>query len=274
MRGPGETQLETDRRLIGKRIQAINSRLEKVKRQRQQGRRLRKRTGTPVISLVGYTNAGKSSLFNYLTGESVYAADKLFATLDPTLRRVELNFGREIILSDTVGFIRHIPHELIEAFHATLEEIMCADLLLHVIDVTDEQRYAHMEQVNDVIEKIGAASVPQILVFNKIDAAQEQTVRVEQVNGGLPRVWLSARTGEGVAELLEVITEYLNAAKRTYELHLPPGAGKFRASLFQQGAVRDEYPREQGGWIMHICLDTPLLHRLCHDHGMDLSTIQ
>ena len=151
---------------------------------------------------------------------------------------------------------------------------MCADLLLHVIDVTDEQRYAHMEQVNDVIEKIGAASVPQILVFNKIDAAQEQAVRVERVNGGLPRVWLSARTGEGVAELLEVITEYLNAAKRTYELHLPPGAGKFRASLFQQGAVRDEYPREQGGWIMHICLDTPLLHRLCHDHGMDLSTIQ
>ena len=274
LRGPGETQLETDRRLIGKRIKAINGRLEKVKRQRQQGRRLRKRTGTPVVSLVGYTNAGKSTLFNYLTGESVYAADKLFATLDPTLRRVELNSGMEIILSDTVGFIRHIPHELIEAFHATLEEIIRADLLLHVIDVTDEQRYTHMEQVNEVIEKIGAASVPQILVFNKVDASEGQKSRVEQYNGGLPRVWLSAHTGDGVAELLEVIQDYLNAAGSTYELHLPPDAGKFRASLFQRGAVREEYPQEQGGWVMHICLDTSSLHRLCHDHGMDLSTLQ
>ena len=274
LRGPGETQLETDRRLIGKRIRAINARLEKVRRQRQQGRRLRKRTGTPVVSLIGYTNAGKSTLFNYLTGESVYAADKLFATLDPTLRRIGLNRGMEVILSDTVGFIRHIPHELIDAFHATLEEIMCADLLLHVVDVTDEQRYAHMDQVNEVIEKIGAASVPQILVFNKVDAVPGQIDRVEQINGGLPRVWLSAQTGDGVTELLEVIENHLNSAGKNHELHLPPGAGKFRASLFQRGAVREEHPREQGGWIMHICLDTPSLQRLCHDHGMDLSTIQ
>ncbi len=179
-------------------------------RQRQQSGRLRKRSGTPVISLVGYTNAGKSTLFNHLTGSSVYTADKLFATLDPTLRRVELDGNFPVIFSDTVGFIRHIPHDLIQSFHATLEEVRSADLLLHVIDVTDEQRYQHMEQVNEVIEDIGAAPVPQILVFNKVDANEGSGCRVEYTNGGLPRVWISARTGEGVEALKEVLLECLN----------------------------------------------------------------
>ncbi|MEX2523915.1 MAG: ribosome rescue GTPase HflX [Gammaproteobacteria bacterium] len=273
LRGPGETQLETDRRLIGKRIKTINTRLGKVTRQRQQSGRLRKRSGTPVISLVGYTNAGKSTLFNQLTGASVYAADKLFATLDPTLRRVELDGNFPVIFSDTVGFIRHIPHDLIQSFHATLEEVRSADLLLHVIDVTDEQRYQHLEQVNEVIEDIGAAAVPQILVFNKVDA-NEGACRVEYTNGGLPRVWISAGTGEGLAALKSVLLECLNNSGEIHQLRVPPEAGRFRASLFRQGAVCEEHPDNTGGWVMEINLDSPSLRRLCRDHNMDLSMLQ
>lgn len=274
LRGPGETQLETDRRLIGKRIKTINTRLDKVIRQRQQGSRLRKRSGIPVVSLVGYTNAGKSTLFNLLTGSTVYTADQLFATLDPTLRRAQLNSGLPVILSDTVGFIRHLPHDLIQAFHATLEEVKSADLLLHVIDVTDEQRYHHMEQVNEVIESIGAARVPQILVFNKVDASDAHAVRVERFNGGLPRVWVSARTGEGVAALKDAIDACLRDVPETHRLHIPPEAGEFRASLFREGAVCDEHPDEFGGWVVEVNLDSPSLQRLCRHHNMDLSALQ
>ena len=169
LRGPGETQLETDRRLIKKRIKTLNFRLDKVRQQREQGRRQRKKTAIPVISLVGYTNSGKSTLFNRITGASVYTANKLFATLDPTLRRVELKSGRSCIISDTVGFIRHIPHNLIDAFHATLQETHEADLLLHIIDVDEENRQSRIEQVNQVIKDIGAEFIPQIEVYNKID---------------------------------------------------------------------------------------------------------
>jgi len=274
LRGPGETQLETDRRLIGKRIKTINNRLDKVIRQRQQGSRLRQRSGVPVVSLVGYTNAGKSTLFNHLTGASVYSADKLFATLDPTLRRMEFDNGLPVILSDTVGFIRHIPHDLIQAFHATLEEVKSADLLLHVIDVTDEQRYQHMDQVNDVIESIGAARVPQILVFNKVDAHPDQDGRVEKIDRRLPRVWVSARTGEGLEALKEAVYGCLYGAAETHRLRLPPEAGKFRATLFQQGAVNGECPDEYGGWIVDVNMDSPSLQRLCRDHNMDLASLQ
>lgn len=274
LRGPGETQLETDRRLIGKRIRTINHRLDKFTRQRQQGSRLRKRSGVPVVSLVGYTNAGKSTLFNRLTGADVYTADQLFATLDPTLRRMELANSQPVILSDTVGFIRHIPHDLIQAFHATLEEVKSADLLLHVIDVTDEQRYQHMDQVNEVIDSIGASGVPQILVFNKIDAHVNQDSGVNQTNGGPPRVRVSAVTGAGMEELKDTIIGYLHASSEPRRLHIPPEAGKFRASLFQQGAVCDEHPDAFGGWVMDIKLDSPSLLRLCRDHDMDLSSLQ
>jgi GTP-binding protein HflX len=274
LRGPGETQLETDRRLLGNRIKTINTRLDKVSRQRQQSSRLRKRSGTPVVSLVGYTNAGKSTLFNRLTGAEVYAADKLFATLDPTLRRVEMNGGFPVILSDTVGFIRHIPHDLIQAFHATLEEVRSADLLLHVIDVTDEQRHEHMEQVNQVIDDIGAAGVPQVLVYNKVDAHDGQRARVAWGDGSTPRVWISAQTGEGLDTLMQVIHERLNDSGEVHRLRLPPEAGGLRASLFRQGAVCDEQPDDTGGWVMQINLDSPSLQRLCRDHDMELSTLQ
>jgi len=274
LRGPGETQLETDRRLIGKRIKTINHRLDKVSRQRQQGSRLRKRSGVPVVSLVGYTNAGKSTLFNRLTGADVYTADQLFATLDPTLRRMELVNGQPVILSDTVGFIRHIPHDLIQSFHATLEEVKSADLLLHVIDVTDEQRYQHMDQVNEVIDSIGASGVPQILVLNKVDAHANPESGMEQTNGGTPRARVSAMTGAGVEELKDAITAFLYASSEPRRLHIPPEAGKFRASLFQTGAVCDEYPDEFGGWVIEVKMDPPSLQRLCRDHDVDLSSLQ
>mgnify|MGYP006101033117 CR=1 FL=1 len=274
LRGPGETQLETDRRMIGKRIKTITGRLDKVKKQRQQGRKSRKRSGTPVISLVGYTNAGKSTLFNSLTGESVYTAHKLFATLDPTLRKVELAPGVDIILSDTVGFIKHIPHDLIQAFRATLEEIRSADLLLHIVDVTDDQRFEHIEQVNQVISEIDAERVPQIMVFNKVDKVESIQSKIERAGFELPSVWLSAQTHEGIMELKSVIHEYIKAENAMYEIHVPADGGKLRANLFALGAVYKENPDDSGGWVMQISIDSPSLQRLCRDNDTDLSMLQ
>ncbi len=274
LRGPGETQLETDRRQIGKRIKTIHSRLEKVRQQRHQSRRCRKRTATPVISMVGYTNAGKSSLFNRLTGASVHTADKLFATLDTTLRKLEIAPGNPAVLSDTVGFIRHIPHDLIKAFHATLEEIQEADLLIHVIDVNDEERSSHIGQVNLVLEEIGAAAVPQIQVFNKIDQIQDMPVRVDHYNGATPRVWLSARTGEGIEELRHTLNHCLKPSRQFHILHIPHSASKLRASLFQCGAVSEEHLDDRGTWVMQVNLDPLSLQKLCRDHGLDASMLQ
>ena len=274
LRGPGETQLETDRRMIGKRIKTINGRLDKVKQQRQQGRRWRRRSGIPVVSLIGYTNAGKSALFNSLTGESVYTAHKLFATLDPTLRKVELALGAAIILSDTVGFIRHIPHDLIQAFHATLEEIRSADLLLHVVDVTDEQRFDHTEQVNKVISAIDAEHVPQIMVFNKIDKVENILSKIERSGIELPVVWLSAHTGEGLRELKAVIHEYVKDKNASYQIHVPADRGRLRAKLFEKGAVYNDNPDGSGGWVMQITIDSQSLQRICRDNDIDLSMLQ
>lgn len=274
LRGPGETQLETDRRLIGKRIKTINSRLQKVSRQRSQGRRLRKRTMTPLVSLVGYTNAGKSTLFNSLTGASVYAVDKLFATLDMTLRKVDIGPGQTAILSDTVGFIRHIPHDLINAFHATLDEIKQADLLLHVIDVNDEQRSSHMQQVDKVIDEIGAATVPKILVYNKIDQSPDMTTRVEQYPDETPSIWLSAATGDGLEQLKALINSHVSPQRQQHILKIPISASKLRASLFSYGTVSEEHLDDIGGWVMHINIDTASLEKLCRDHGLDASLLQ
>jgi len=269
LRGPGETQLETDRRLIRKRIRTIKSRLEKIRQQRREGRKKRSRSAIPAVSLVGYTNAGKSTLFNYLTGASVYTADKLFATLDPTIRRSEAASDLPVTLSDTVGFIRHIPHDLIEAFHATLDETREADLLLHVIDVNDADRHAHIEQVNQVIHQIGAGAVPQIEVYNKIDLKQDLPARTEYNSLGEPhRVWLSARTGEGMDGLIAAVYRYLAARTRRHRLCLPATAGKLRAHLFDIGAVHTERADESGGWIMEVDMETLRLHRLCEDNGV------
>ncbi len=252
LRGPGETQLETDRRLLGGRIKQINKRLEKVNRQRDQGRRARKKADLPTVSLVGYTNAGKSTLFNCLTGAGVYSADQLFATLDPTLRRAELPDQRAVILADTVGFIRHLPHDLVAAFRATLQETREADLLLHVIDANDEERDAYTEQVNLVLEEIGAQDIPQLQVYNKIDLMGVDGRVDRDHEGRAERVWLSAKTGAGVDQLRVVLAEYFAREVVRGWLDLPPSAGKVRARFYEQGAVLHEEVDEDGDWHLEI----------------------
>jgi len=255
LRGPGETQLETDRRLIGDRIRQLRRRLEKVGRQREQGRRARRRAELPTVSLVGYTNAGKSTLFNRLTAAGVHAADQLFATLDPTLRRVELPTGYPMILADTVGFIRHLPHDLVAAFRSTLQETRDADLLLHVVDASDERRQGNIEQVQQVLEEIGAGERPVLTVYNKIDRLPGAEPRVERDAEGRPvRVWVSAITGEGIDELLGAIDARLDADMRRHTLHLPPAAGRLHARLHQMGVVSDEAPADDGGWHMTVTI--------------------
>ncbi|WP_409523400.1 ribosome rescue GTPase HflX [Nitrincola sp. MINF-07-Sa-05] len=247
LRGPGETQLETDRRLLRARIKAIQKRLEKVRKQRDQGRRARQRAEVPTISLVGYTNAGKSTLFNELTSSDVYAADKLFATLDPTLRKLELDDVGPAIFADTVGFIRHLPHKLVEAFRATLQETSDASLLLHVIDSFDEERQGHIEQVNHVLAEIGADEVPALLVYNKIDLLPDIGPRIDRDEDGVPvRVWVSAVTGAGTDLLLQAVSERLSTELFQGELTLSPAEGQFRSQLYTRGAVVGEKIEEDG----------------------------
>ena len=275
LRGPGETQLETDRRLIGQRIKMINQRLKRVKQQRSLSRQQRKRNDVPVISLVGYTNAGKSTLFNHLTGANVHAADQLFATLDPTLRRIETISGKNIILTDTVGFIRDLPHDLVESFQATLEEVREADLLIHVIDVEQEQRQQRIDEVNQVIDLIQASDVPQIEVYNKIDKYSEQKVRIEHPESGPnARIWLSSLTGEGVQQLMTSIDQHVSQNIRPHFLNLPVTAGQLRAKLFEIGAVRHEDVNEQGGWTMEVELEEFRLNKLCEEASLDIAELQ
>ncbi len=215
-----------------------------------------------MVALVGYTNAGKSTLFNRLSGATVYTEDKLFATLDPTLRQIDVAHGRRVVLSDTVGFIRHIPHDLINSFHATLEDVQAADLLLHVVDANAAERDAQMQQVNDVIDSIDAGAIPQILVFNKIDLKPGSALSAEWREGRAPCAWVSARTGAGTDELRTLINAMLTPAPERAALHLPASAGRLRACLFEHGVVLDERGDETGGWIMQVEMDPVQLRRL------------
>ena len=254
LRGPGETQLETDRRLLRARIKSIHKRLDKVRIQRSQNRRARARAEIPSVSLVGYTNAGKSTLFNMLTAAEVYAADQLFATLDPTLRRLEIGDVGPVVLADTVGFIRHLPHKLVEAFQATLQEAAEATLLIHVIDAADPDRDLNVEQVERVLEEVGALDAPMLKVMNKIDLLGIAP-RIERDAQGRPEtVWLSARDGQGRELLEQALSERLAEDVLDFDMLLSPQQGRLRASLHELGAVRQEHHEESGQIKLEIRL--------------------
>ncbi|MGZ8216438.1 ribosome rescue GTPase HflX [Methylomagnum sp.] len=253
LRGPGETQLETDKRLIAKRIAQIQKRLEKVDRQRNQSRVARRRAELPLIGLVGYTNAGKSTLFNALTGSTVYAADQLFATLDPTVRRLTLVPGLSVVLADTVGFIRHLPHELVAAFKSTLREAAEADLLLHVIDATDERMEETVAEVEAVLREIGAETVKCIQVFNKIDKLEGVEPRVEMDEQGLPsKLWLSAVSSIGLPLLLESLQTHFRGAMLRRTMHLSAEDAGLRSQLYSFGHIIKDDQDENGGWFMEV----------------------
>ncbi|HPE71660.1 MAG TPA: GTPase HflX [Candidatus Competibacter sp.] len=252
LRGPGETQLETDRRLLADRIRQIRLRLDRVERQREQGRRARRKADLPTVSLVGYTNAGKSTLFNALTQAGVYVADQLFATLDPTLRRLDLPSAEPIVLADTVGFVSRLPHELVAAFRSTLRETCEASLLLHVIDVGHPDRDDIIAQVDAVLTEIGAAEVPCLQIFNKIDLTGEPP-RLERDAEGQPRaVWLSAASGTGTDLLIAALAERLRGETMHGWLCLPPAAARLRARLFSLDAVVDERIGPAGEWLIEV----------------------
>ena len=270
LRGPGETQLETDRRLLRVRIRQIRQRLDTVRSQREQARRGRRRAELPSVSLVGYTNAGKSTLFNALTGSGVYAADQLFATLDPTFRRLDLDDLGPVVLADTVGFIRHLPHKLVEAFRATLEESSNADLLLHVIDAHEPERQLQIEQVLAVLEEIGAAEIPLLEVYNKLDLLEGIDPHIQRDAAGRPeRVWLSARDGRGLDLLRQAVAELLGDDLFVGTLHVPQHLGRLRAQLFAAGAVQGEAHDESGDMLLAIRVLRSELNRLISREGLE-----
>ena len=279
LRGPGEKQLETDRRLLGERIKTINKRLARVEQQRGLSRRSRERAELPVIALVGYTNAGKSTLFNSLTGASVGAADRLFQTLDPTLRRLELDAHCQAVLADTVGFVRDLPHDLVAAFKATLEETRSAALLLHVVDSSDPRRRAKIDEVNNVLAELGGEDVPQLVVYNKTDLLNGQAPdmaaetgaphRVDRDESGQPwRVWMSANDYTGLEHLRGAIAELVRPVISRHRLKLPLNAGRLRSKLFDLGVVRQESIADDGTWLLEVDINETALAQLCRGEGL------
>jgi GTP-binding protein HflX len=270
LRGPGETQLETDRRLIAKRIRTLKARLTKLARQRDTSRHVRREVPVPTVALVGYTNAGKSTLFNALTGSATYVADQLFATLDPTVRQVKLAGVGEVVLADTVGFVRALPHELVAAFRSTLQEARDADLLLHVVDASDPLRDERIEQVREVLRGIGAGGIRELVVLNKIDLSQEKPRIVQGADGIAALVSVSAVTGDGLPGLREALAHAVrpNQVRRT--LHLELLAAAVRSDLYRRNAVRTERQCEDGSWDLDVELDLTEVAKLLGSKGVTL----
>jgi GTP-binding protein HflX len=267
LRGPGETQLETDRRLIGARIRQLRSRLEQVDARRTMNRRNRVRAEVPTVALVGYTNAGKSTLFNALTNADVYVKDQLFATLDPTVRRLTLPDGGRIVVADTVGFVRDLPHELIAAFRSTLQEAREADLILHLIDASDPNRWQRVRQVNSVLKQLDADRVPQIRVYNKIDKLDRRPRVTNNQRGQGRAVWLSAATGDGLPMLLDAIGGRVLGKTMHRFIRLQSTQGRQRAKLFEIGAVLNEEVSEDGSWTIELKMaERDLLRFLKHEN--------
>jgi len=272
LRGPGETQLETDRRLLRVRVNNLLSRLKKVEKQRDQGRRMRSRSATPTVSLVGYTNAGKSTLFNHMTDAEVYAANQLFATLDPTLRKMHVTDLGDVILADTVGFIRHLPHKLVDAFKATLQETIEADLILHVVDCASGDRIHQIEQVENVLAEIGADDVLRLEVYNKIDLLHNFEPIIERDTSGKPRrVWVSAITGQGKELLISAIAELLAQDIFDGKLELLPKDGQLRALLFEKKAVLNEEYLENGNIVLHVRMEMDAFKKALAQTGIPAS---
>ena len=271
LRGPGETQLETDKRLISIRIKNINKRLLKVHKQHDLGRKSRVKNQLPMISLAGYTNAGKSTLFNLLTKAQVYADDKLFATLDSTIRRVMLPASGEAVIADTVGFIKDLPHELIEAFKSTLEETRQANVLLHVVDASDQNSRDKIEQVEKIIEQIDAKEIPTIIVMNKIDGINDFQPRIDKDNEGkIYRVWLSAQTGDGVELLYEALSQSLSGMMTSASIKLDVQSAYIRSEIHKVGFIKKEIMNEFGQWLLEINVTSHYLERLLDKQGVSL----
>jgi len=270
LRGPGETQLETDRRLLAKRVKSLTAKLARLRQQRDTGRSARATIPVPGTALVGYTNAGKSTLFRALTGADAYIADKLFATLDPTVRRLVLPGGANIVVADTVGFIRELPHELVAAFQSTLQEARSAQLLLHVIDAADPRRDEYTQQVDAVLAEIGAGELPQLLVYNKIDRLGVEPRLERDAHGNATQVWISAAQGRGLELLKQAITERLQLGAQRAWLHLPAAAGALRAQLYARGAVREERSGSDGALALRVELPPAQLAELARDPRVSL----
>ena len=271
LRGPGETQLETDKRLISIRIKNINKRLHKVHKQHDLGRKARIKNELPMISLAGYTNAGKSTLFNRLTKSEVYADDKLFATLDSTIRRVILPAAGEAVIADTVGFIQDLPHELVEAFKSTLEETRQANVLLHVVDASDINNRDKIDQVQEIIEQIEAQDIPSIIVMNKIDEISGFSPRLDKDDqGNIYRVWLSANTGEGIDLLYKALSQSLSGMMTFARIKLDVQSAYIRSEIYKVGFIQKEIMNEFGQWLLEINVTSHYLERLLDKQGVSL----